>query len=121
MDAKVGQGTYSRIGAAGNELQLSLLLNRSVPAFLEKVMGTGILTAVNHHLKMTANIDFFSTGSDPSSVEKGLKKIFGRGAGVIIEQCILGAFRSVGMVPDRNFDSIEDAIREIKRRQGVQP
>ncbi|MGI0049407.1 MAG: hypothetical protein ACREAW_07690 [Nitrososphaera sp.] len=120
MDGKVGQETYSRIEATGNELQLLLLLNRSVPAFLEKVMGPGILTAVNHHLRMTANIDFFSTASDPSSVERGLKEIFGRGAGIIIEQCILGAFRSVGLVPDRDFDSIEAAIKEIKRRQSFQ-
>ena len=119
MDGKVGKGTYGSM-EAGNELQLLLLLNRSVPAYLEKVLGPGIMTAVNHHLRMTENIDFSSTASDPSSVERGLRKIFGRGASIIIEQCILGAFRSVGLVPDRDFDCIEDAIKEIKKRQSSQ-
>ena len=119
MDGKVGQGAYGRI-EAGNEQQLLILLNRSIPEYLEKVMGTGILTAVNHRLRMTVNIDFFSTASDPSSVERGLKVMFGRGAFIIIEQCILGAFRSVGLVPDRDFQSIEDAIKEIKRRHSSQ-
>ena len=88
-------------------------INNDVLVHLDKILGSNVLSAINHHLRISVNVDMSKVASEPRLVEAGLRKFFGPGTKVVIDQCILAAFRSVGLVPDRDFISLEDAILEI--------
>ena len=95
-------------------------VNIAVLAHLEEILGKGVLASVNYHLKILVNVDISELVSQPSTVEKGLRKLFGVGAKVIIQQCMLAAYRSNGLVPDRDFNSLEEAIGEMRKRTILQ-
>jgi hypothetical protein len=95
-------------------------VNTTVLAHLEVIMGKGVLASVNYHLKILVNVDISEVVSQPSAVETGLRKLFGVGAKVITQQCVLALFRSKGLVPDRDFNSLEEAIGEIRKRTILQ-
>jgi hypothetical protein len=89
-------------------------VNGDVLAHLENIMGSGVLESINHHLRIQVDADLSQVVSHPSTVEAGLRKLFGVGSKVIIEQCIYAAFRSVGLIPDRDYRSLKDAIDEMR-------
>jgi hypothetical protein len=89
-------------------------VNGDVLAHLENIMGSGVLESINHHLRILVEADLSQVVSQPTTVEAGLRKLFGVGSKIIIEQCIYAAFRSVGLIPDRDFRGLEDAIKEIR-------
>ena len=88
-------------------------INNYVLSHLDKILGSNVLSAINHHLQLSVNVDMSKVASEPKLVEAGLRKFFGPGTKVVIDQCILAAFRSIGLVPDRDFVSLEDAMLDI--------
>jgi hypothetical protein len=92
-------------------------INTTVLVHLEEILGRGVLASVNYHLKILVNADFSQVASQPSAVEAGLRKLFGVGAKIIIQQCMLAVFRSKGLVPDRDFTSLQEAIGEMRKRK----
>jgi hypothetical protein len=91
-------------------------INRSVLQHLENVLGPIVLVTINYHLRKVANVDTSELMSKPAEIESALHKFFGAGSKIIIQQCILAIYRSVGLIPDRDFVSLEDAVREVRSK-----
>lgn len=82
-------------------------------------MGRPIFKVINYHLEDVVGIDLSQIVSSPSLIEKGLKKVFGIGAPTIIKACIYAAFRAEGVIPDREYASLEDAFSELDDRLSI--
>ncbi len=79
-------------------------------------MGIGTVESINCHLRKLDGVDLTQIASEPRLVEIGLQKLFGVGAKVIIHASIFAAFRSVSIIPDRDFIGLEDAFKEIQHK-----
>ena len=93
--------------------------NSVVSSQLAAVMGSSTLETINFHLRLLVGVDLSHVASEPRLVESGLRTFFGSGAGVIMEAAILAFFRSVHLVPERDFISLEEAIEELCSRASI--
>ena len=94
-------------------------VSTAVSSHIGSVMGIGTVDTINFHLRKIADADLSDVATKPALVENGLRKLFGRGAQVVIKAVIFAAFRSARLVPDRDFASLEEAMIELfKRRAG---
>jgi hypothetical protein len=80
---------------------------------LVEMMGRSTVETINFHLRLLVGVDLSHVASEPRLVESGLRTFFGSGAAVIMQAAILAMFRSVHLIPERDFISLEDAIEEF--------
>lgn len=95
---------------------LASVINAGVSSHLGRVMGIQTVETTNFHLRKVAGVDLSEVATKPRQVESGLRGLFGIGAQVIIEASILAAFRSLRVIPERDFVSLEEAIVELYSR-----
>lgn len=94
-------------------------VNSAVSSHIGSVMGVATVDTINFHLRKISEVELSDVATKPMLVENGLRKLFGRGAQVVIKAVIFAAFRSARLVPDRDFVSLEEAMIELfKRRAG---
>ncbi len=84
-----------------------------VSSQLGEVIGSSTVETINFHLRLLVGVDLSHVATEPRLVERGLQSFFGSGAGVVMEAAILAMFRSMHLVPERDFASIEEAIEEL--------
>ena len=80
-------------------------------------MGVATVDTINFHLKVMVGADLSEVATNPALVEKGLRRLFGRGAHVVIKAAIFAAFRSARLIPDKDYVSLEEAMTEMYRRR----
>ena len=81
---------------------------------LNALIGPSILDAINFHLQKLNDVaDLSQVASRPELIEKGLNQFFWEGAKVLIRESILAAYREFGLIPDRQYVSIRDALSEL--------
>ena len=93
--------------------------NTAVSNQLGAMMGRSTVETMNFHLRLLVGVDLSQVASEPRLVESGLRTFFGSGAAVIMQAAILGLFRSVHLIPERDFISLEDAIEEFCSRAPI--
>ena len=93
--------------------------NTIVSNQLAAMMGRSTVETINFHLRLLVGVDLSHVASEPRLVESGLRTFFGSGAAVIMQAAILAAFRSVHLIPERDFISLEEAIEEFCSRASI--
>lgn len=93
--------------------------NTIVSNQLVAMMGRSTVETINFHLRLLVGVDLSHAASEPRLVESGLRTFFGSGASVIMQTAILALFRSVHLIPERDFISLEDAIEEFCSRAPI--
>jgi hypothetical protein len=88
-------------------------LNKAISMHLEQRLGASTLKTVNFHLEQICGTDLSRLASNPPAVEKGLQVLFGQGAEEIIRASTFAAFRAVRFVPEKEYDSLQDAFAEL--------
>lgn len=87
--------------------------NTTVSNQLVAMMGRSTVETLNFHLRLLVGVDLSHVASEPRLVESGLRTFFGSGAAVTKQAAILALFRSVHLIPERDFISLEEAIEEF--------
>ena len=91
-----------------------VIVATAVKRRLTTLIGPSILDAINFHLqKLNNGADLSQIASRPELIEKGLNQFFWEGAKVLIRESILAAYREFGLIPDRQYISLNDAFSEL--------
>jgi len=90
--------------------------NSVVSSELGAAIGSQTMETINFHLRLLVGVDISHVASEPKLVERGLRTLFGSGAWVIMEAAILAVFRSANLIPEKDFNSLEEAIDELCSR-----
>jgi hypothetical protein len=109
----------SRLGtpASTADEQFVSWVNNAVSSHVASIMGVATVDTINFHLKVMVGADLSEVATNPALVEKGLRRLFGRGANVVIKAAIFAAFRSARLIPDKDYVSLEEAMTEMYRRR----
>lgn len=91
-----------------------VIVTIAVKRRLNTLVGPSILDAINFHLqKLNDGADLSQVASQPELIEKGLRQFFWEGAKVLIRESIFAAYREFGLIPDREYVSMHDALSEL--------
>lgn len=95
-------------------------ISLAIETYLIARMGKPTFKAINYHLQDVVGIDLSQIATSPSIIEEGLQKIFGAGAYAMVRACIYAAFRTEGIIPDREYRGLADAFSELGSRVSVE-
>jgi hypothetical protein len=98
------------------EQELVLQINSAVIEHLTQLLGASTLDSLNFHLGKLTGADLAQVATQSKALDSGLRVLFGKGAKVIIRASLLPAFRAAGFVPDREFEGLEEGIRDLQKR-----
>ena len=91
-----------------------VIVTIAIKRHLNTLIGPSILDAINFHLqKLNDGVDLSQVASQPELIEKGLRQFFLEGAKVLIRESIFAAYREFGLIPDREYVSMHDALSEL--------
>ena len=79
-------------------------------------MGTSTFKIINYYLHEITGLDLANVSSKPSVLEEGLRELFGVGTPTVVRACIFAAFRGAGLVPDREYEGLEDGFTELRMK-----
>jgi len=91
-----------------------VIVSIAVKRRLNTLVGPSILDAINFHLKkLNDGVDLSQVASRPELIEKGLRHFFWEGARILIRESIFAAYREFGLIPDREYITMHDALSEL--------
>ena len=90
-------------------------VNVAVESYLVGRMGASTFKIINYYLHDITGLDLSNVSSKPSVLEEGLRELFGVGTPTVVRACIFAAFRGAGLIPDREYKGLEDALTELRQ------